>query len=71
MTELQKEIVLKLCDCNMKITAVAREMHYYHESIRQHVRKIKEKTGLDPRCFYDLIKLRKMILAERGILDEN
>lgn len=65
MTEVQKEIVLKMCDCNMKIVAVAREMHYYHENIRHHIRKIKEKTGLDPRRFYDLIKLREMVLSER------
>lgn len=65
MTEIQKEIVLKLCDNNMKVVPTAREMHYSHENIRGHIYRIKKKTGLDPRCFYDLIKLRDMVLAER------
>ena len=34
-------------------------MHY--NSIRYRFQKIKRETGLEPRHFYDLIKLLKMI----------
>lgn len=67
MTKQQKEIILQLCDCNMSPNMVAKKMNYHRNTIIYHLRKIKEKTGLDPMVFNDLVKLKAM--AERkGIL---
>lgn len=64
MKQQHREIILKMCDCSMNTSEVAREMHYSRINIYNHLIKIKELTGLDPKNFYDLLELRNMALAE-------
>ena len=45
LTEQQKSIIRSMCDNNLSITAVARELNYQRGSIMYRVEKIKERTG--------------------------
>jgi len=61
LTEQQKSIIRSMCDNNLSISAVARELSYHRNSIMYHIEKIKEQTGLNPQRYYDLVKLEEMI----------
>lgn len=61
LSEKEREIIRLLAKYNLRVASVARRMHYQHHSIGYHVDKIKNKTGLDPTNFYDMIKLLKII----------
>ncbi len=57
MTDRQKEIVLLMAQCNMNASAVARKAYMHRSNVLYHIEKIEQDTGLDPKNFYDLVKL--------------
>lgn len=61
MTDVRKEVILALADCNMNAAEAARKIHLSVETVFYHFRKIRELTGLDPKNFYDLAKLVMMV----------
>ena len=61
---LEKLIIKSMADFNLSTTDVANHLMYHKNSIRYHILKIKESSGLDPRKFYDLTKLLKLIQEE-------
>ena len=67
LTEQQKSIIRSMCDNNLSIAAVARELSYHRNAIMYHVEKIKENTGLNPQRFYDLIKLEEIVKLNNQI----
>lgn len=62
LTDKEKEIILKLCECSMNISMVSKVMYVHRNTVTYYIEKMKEKYGLDPLNFYDLIKLRKMCI---------
>jgi DNA-binding PucR family transcriptional regulator len=68
MTELQKEIILTFALCDMNVSKTARKLYIHRNTVMFHFDKVKEKTGLDPHNFYDLIALVKM--AKKGEKDD-
>lgn len=64
MTDLQKQAVIAFAESNMRLSEAARALHYHHNSIDHHLRAVKNKTGLDPRNFFDLQKLYAMAKGE-------
>lgn len=63
MTEQEAEIILTYADCDMNMLNTGRILNYNHTSILYRLNKIRDKTGYDPRVFYDLVVLVQM--AER------
>ena len=61
---LEKSIIESMAEFNLSIKDVANHLMYHRNSIRYHANKIKEHSGLDPRKFYDLIKLLELIQEE-------
>lgn len=61
MTDLQKEIILSMADHNMNKAEVAKAIYFSRGGVLYQCDVIKQKTGLDPRNFYDLIKLVEMV----------
>ena len=61
MTNKEKEVILQMCECDMNVSEVAREMYSHRNTIVYHLEKIKQRTKLDPLRFYDLVKLREMV----------
>ena len=61
LTEQQKSIIRSMCDNNLSISAVARDLNYHRNAIMYHVERIQKITGLNPKRYYDLMELEKMI----------
>lgn len=61
LNDRRREIVLALAEHDLNILAVAREMYFHHNAVRYHCEQIHKKTGLNPRRFYDLVKLVEMV----------
>ena len=62
---LDKEIILAFAKYDMKAYRVSKKIYVCRGTVTYHCKKIKEKTNLDPRKFYDLCKLLE-IVNERG-----
>lgn len=61
MTEYEKKVILALADKNMNVSAAARKVKYHRNTVVYHIERIKDKTGLNPCNFFDLLKLLKMV----------
>ncbi|MBQ4160573.1 MAG: helix-turn-helix domain-containing protein [Clostridia bacterium] len=57
LTDVQKEILKKFADCDLKVSRTSTAMFMAQGTVNYHLREIKRKTGLNPRSFWDLIKL--------------
>ena len=60
MTEHDAELILALADNGLVMHKVAKLCYLHHNTVRYHVDNIREKTGLDPRDFWDMQKLVPM-----------
>lgn len=72
MDAKEKELIEKMCECDMNVTKVAKAMYMHRNTVTYHIAKIRKKTGLDPMRFYDLVKLREMIneVSELAIVEK-
>lgn len=61
MDNWKKKIVLLMAECNMNIAETARRAYTHRNNVEYHLGKIKRETGLDPKNFYDLVKLLETI----------
>lgn len=61
LTDLEKEIILACAENDMNLSRVARELYMSRAAVGWYIPKIKAKTGLSIRKFYDLVKLVKMV----------
>ena len=64
MTEMDKEIIRSIADHNMKINAAARTLYLHRNTVEYHIERIKHKTGLNAKVFWDLVKLMERIEGE-------
>lgn len=61
LNQVHKDIILTACDCDMNFAEVARVLGRPRSSLEHHIDKIEELTGLKPRVFNDLVKLRDIV----------
>ena len=61
MSDLQKQIIVEMANNDMCIDRVANAMNYCRTNIQYHIGRIRAITGLNPRSFFDLIKLYEMV----------
>ncbi len=61
LTVTDKKIILAYARNNMKPGATGQELNYHYTNISYHLDRIRDKTSLNPRKFYDLIKLVKEV----------
>jgi sugar diacid utilization regulator len=64
-TDTEKKIILEMCENNLHVHSVARACHLTPNTIYANLEKIKEKTGLNPRVFYDLVELMDMVREDQ------
>lgn len=64
MNDRQKETVIALAQNNMDESKTARVTRYHRNTLVYHLGRIHEQTGLNPRCFFDLVKLYEMATGE-------
>ena len=65
MTDRQKEIILALAEHDMNQQRAARAIYTSSTTVRFHINKIKECTGLDPMNFFDLAKLYERVKGRK------
>ena len=66
LTDLQRNAVIAFAEADMSASRAATATHYHLNTIKHHLAKVKEETGLDPRNFFDLQKLYAMAKGEDG-----
>lgn len=60
MKSIEIDVIKKMCECNMRISKVAVNMYMHRNTVVYRLERIKEKYGLDPTNFYDLVKLNQL-----------
>ena len=55
--EIEVETLLTFAECNMSTSETARKLYCTHGTVKYRLGRIKERTGLDPHRFYDLVEL--------------
>ena len=66
LTNRQKEIILAVAQCDMSLNRVAEMLYFHRNTVVYHCDAIHRNTGLNPRRFYDLEKLLKIVRCEDG-----
>lgn len=66
MNDLQKSVIIAFAENGMNVEKTARVMHYHRSNIIYHLENVEKKTGLNPRNFFDLIKLYELATGEAG-----
>lgn len=61
LSEAEINTIRSLARNGLKLQRTAAELNYSRNSILYHVIRIKEKTGLDARNFYDMTRLLNLI----------
>ena len=61
LNKTEKEIILAFARNDMRVTYAEKELYMSAGSVCYHMKKIKEKTGLNPKNFYELIELVKEV----------
>lgn len=61
LTEQEIKIIIALAQNNMKVKVAARSIPASYQYIRYNLTKLKRRTGLDPRNFFDLMKLWQIV----------
>ena len=64
LTERQKTTISAIAACDMNISKTAEILYYNRNTVVYHCDNILKKTGLDPRKFYDLVKLMEIVRDE-------
>lgn len=60
LTELQKETILAFAECDMNYSETGRKTYVARNTLIYRLEKIHRVTGLNPKRFYDLVKLVDM-----------
>ena len=55
------KIILTLAECNMNASETGKRIFMSPSAVKWNLDRIKEITGKDPRNFYDLMELVKMV----------
>lgn len=69
LTEQQAKIIVALAENSLKVTGTAQKLNYDSRTIRYHVKKIHEQTGVDPMSFFGMCELlmeARRVLAVEG-----
>ena len=69
LTPADKNVVIAYAECGMNALGAGRRLHFSNNGINYHLTKVRTLTGLNPREFYDLIKLVELINNERREYD--
>lgn len=63
LTQLDAEIIVAMADSGLNASHVAKRVYVCRNSVHYRIGLIKERTGKDPRNFYDLCELLPMAKA--------
>ena len=55
------DVIRAMARCDMDSTKAAQELHYHVGSVKYHIQRIKRITGLNPRRFFNLQELLRIV----------
>ena len=61
LTEVQEQIIVTMCDNGLNMSKTGRALYMTASNVNVHCNKIKRKTGLDPRDFWEMQKLLELM----------
>lgn len=61
LTNKQKQVIVQMADCGMKVCAVAKRTGLSQSNVHSSIKQIKQKTGLDCKNFWDLLALNEAV----------
>lgn len=64
LKEKDKRIILALAENSMRAKSAAKQLRLHWNTVYYRMSRIYDKTGLDPRNFYDLHKLVELAQSE-------
>lgn len=64
MDEFDFAIIRSMANNRMMISRVSKELYTHRNTVTYRLEHIKSRTGLDPKDFYDLVKLLKRYREE-------
>lgn len=64
LKDKDKAIILALADNGMKWKPAARSINLHYNTVAYRMDRIYDRTGLDPRNFYDLQELVEIVKEE-------
>lgn len=66
VTETDIACVLAYAECGMRAKVAGEKLHYHPSTVAYHLRQVTARTGLDPRKFYELVRIVGMIKGDDG-----
>ena len=57
LSEEDKKTILVLAESDMSATRAAEKLYLHRNTLIYRIDRIQKKTGLNPRRFYDLVRL--------------
>lgn len=70
LNHYQSDVVIALAENDMVVSRTANALHYRYNSVQYHIKTITEKTGLNPLCFFDLVRLYAMAKEKEQVMKE-
>ena len=67
LDEVDFEILVAFAKCGMNVTRTAREIHFDRRTVSNRLTNIRLKCGIDPRDFWGLTNLLRIIDEEGGV----
>lgn len=64
LTAVEVEVLMAFADNNMNVSETGRQHYRHRNTVRYHLDKVIERTGLNPYNFYDLVQLLKLCGAK-------
>jgi sugar diacid utilization regulator len=61
LTDEDIAVIRCLASSDMNVGRTARAMNYSRYSIVYHMNRVEQKTGYNPRVFYDLVELLRWL----------
>ena len=64
---IDQEVIRTMAECNMNFTEAGKKLYMHRTTVVEHANKIKKATGKDPKCFYDLMELLRMVQVQENL----
>lgn len=61
LTRVDVDVIMAYAECGMRLVTTAKAIHYANMTIEYHLVSVYKKTGLNPKKFYDLVELIRLI----------
>ena len=64
-SDKEREVIAAMCRNDLSQNRAAKDIYVARGTVEYHIKKVREKTGLDCRHFMDAVRLLSMINKER------